>query len=309
MIYTCTYIERPEIDEAKYNACIEYAENGLIYACSWYLDAVCDHWDCLILEDYAMVMPLPRRTKLGMDYIYLPCWIQQLGIFYSKELSAEIVMAFLKAIPEKFLLTDIFFNAHNDFYPVNQSERINYTLELNQPYEALKRGYNKGRQSSISKAKSRGLVCRDSLELDLLIELHQSNYDQGRARSREDLRRLKELFVHILAREKGRLILVYENGQVLGGALFAMQAGRIIYLFSAVSEAGREEQAMSFLLDSLIKEYAETANVLDFEGSMVPGIASFFRSFGAGKERYYHFKRSRIPFFGSGKKEIPMKVR
>jgi hypothetical protein len=306
LIYTCTYIEHPEIDEAKYNACIENAENGLIYAYSWYLDAVCDHWDCLILEDYAMVMPLPRRTKLGMDYIYLPCWIQQLGIFYRKELSAEIAMAFLKAIPEKFLLTDIFFNAQNDFYPVNQSERINYTMELNQPYEALKRRYTKGRQSSISMAKSSGLVCRDSLDLDLLIELHQSNYDKGGARNREDLRRLKELFVQILAREKGRLILVYENGQVLGGALFAMQAGRIIYLFSAVSEAGREQQAMSFLLDSLIKEYAETAYVLDFEGSMVPGIASFIRSFGAEKEIYFHFKRSRIPFFGNGKKEMPM---
>lgn len=307
MTYTCTYIERPEIDEAKYNACIENAENGLIYACSWYLDAVCDNWDCLVLEDYAMVMPLPRRTKLGMDYIYLPCWIQQLGIFYRKELSAEIVLAFLKAIPKKFLLTDIFFNAHNDFYPVNQIERMNYTLELRQPYEALKRRYAKGRQSSITMAKSSGLICRDSLDLDLLIELHQSNYDKGRARSLEDLRCLKELFVQILAREKGRLILVYENGQALGGALFVMQAGRIIYLFSAVSEAGREQQAMSFLLDNVIKEYSDTVDILDFEGSMVPGIASFFRSFGAGKERYFHFKRSRIPFFGSGKKEIPIK--
>ncbi len=293
------------IDEAKYNACIENSENGMIYACSWYLDVVCDHWDCLILEDYAMVMPLPRRTKLGMDYIYLPCWIQQLGIFYSKELSAEIVMAFLEAIPEKFLLTDIFFNAHNDFYPVNQIERINYTLELKLPYEALKRRYTKGRQSSVSMAKNQGLVCRESSDMDLLIELHQSNYGQGRARSPEDLRLLKELFTQIQARKKGRLILVYENEQVLGGALFALQAGRIIYLFSAVSEAGREQQAMSFLLDSLIREYSETANLLDFEGSMVPGIASFFRSFGAEKERYFHFKRSRIPFFGSGRKELP----
>ena len=106
---------------------------------------------------------------------------------------------------------------------------------------------------------------------------------------------------------KGRLILVYENGQALGGALFVMQAGRIIYLFSAVSEAGREQQAMSFLLDNVIKEYSDTVDILDFEGSMVPGIASFFRSFGAGKERYFHFKRSRIPFFGSGKKVIPIK--
>ncbi len=304
MIDKCSYIERADIEEAKYNACIENAENRLIYACSWYMDAVCDHWDCLILEDYAMVMPLPWRRKMGMYYIYLPCWIQQMGIFYSKELSAEIIMAFLTAIPKKFLLTDIFFNAQNDFYPVNQIERMNYTLELNQPYEALKRQYTKGRQSSITTAINQGLVCRNSFDIDLLIELHQTNYGTGRARSREDLRRLKELFMLMMACKKGRLILVYKNELVLGGALFAMQTGRIFYLFSAVSKAGRENQAMSFLLDYVIKEYSETANILDFEGSMVPGIASFFRSFGAEKEMYFHFKRSLIPFFGSGKKKL-----
>lgn len=310
MQYKCTYITRPEIDEAKYNACIKNADNGLIYAFSCYLDAVCDHWDCLVLEDYNMVMPLPWRKKMGIHYIYLPCWIQQLGIFYRMELSAEIVMTFLKAIPEKFLLRDVFFNARNDFYPVNQKKRVNYILELCEPYEALKRHYTKGRLSSIGSAKNQGLACKDSVAIDLLIELHQRYYTDIKARSPKDLRRLKELFTKLLAFKITRLILVYENEHLLGGAVFAIQPGRTVYLFSAVSDEGREKQAISFLLDAWIAGHAGTETILDFEGSMVQNIASFFRSFGAKKETYFHFKKSPVPFFGSnGKKEKPIKAK
>ncbi len=34
--------------------------------------------------------------------------------------------------------------------------------------------------------------------------------------------------------------------------------------------------------------------ILDFEGSMVPNIAKFFKSFGALPEKYYHYKVKRI---------------
>jgi len=299
----CTYITRSEIDEAKYNACINNADNGLIYAFSWYLDAVCDHWDCLVLEDYNMVMPLPWRKKMGIHYIYLPCWIQQLGIFYRKELSAEIIRTFLKTIPEKFFLTEVFFNAHNDFYPVNQKKRVNYILDLKQPYDELKRHYTKGRLSSVGSAKNQGLTCKESFSIDLLTDLHQRFYHDKKARSSKDLMRLKELFTQLLANKMARQILVYEKEQLLGGAIFAVRPGRGVYLFSAVSDEGREKQAISFLLDAWIAGHAGTESTLDFEGSMVQNIASFFKSFGAEKEVYFHFKKSPVPFFGYNDKK------
>jgi len=48
---------------------------------------------------------------------------------------------------------------------------------------------------------------------------------------------------------------------------------------------------MTLVLNYIIKKYSNTNYVLDFEGSMISEIASFFRSFGAIKETYYHYKK------------------
>ncbi|MDP3354122.1 MAG: hypothetical protein Q8S44_10335, partial [Flavobacteriaceae bacterium] len=67
MIY---YVKRQNLDIEKYDTCIDRALNSRIYAYSWYLDIVADHWDALILNDYEAVMPLPWRSKYFIKYIY-----------------------------------------------------------------------------------------------------------------------------------------------------------------------------------------------------------------------------------------------
>ena len=78
---------------------------------------------------------------------------------------------------------------------------------------------------------------------------------------------------------------------MIGGAVFLFDYKRIIYLFSAVSSEGKEKNVASLLLNSLIKEFSNTARILDFEGSQISGIATFFKSFGAEKETYFLLRR------------------
>ena len=52
------YLSNKNIDKQKWDRCIDMASNGLIYAYSFYLDAMSKHWDALILNDYEIVMPL-----------------------------------------------------------------------------------------------------------------------------------------------------------------------------------------------------------------------------------------------------------
>src|SRR6266550_2768979 len=65
------YLQRQDIDLIKWNACITAAPNGLIYARSFYLDAMtAEQWDGLVMGDYEAVMPLPWRRKFGFYYLY-----------------------------------------------------------------------------------------------------------------------------------------------------------------------------------------------------------------------------------------------
>jgi len=91
-----TYLTRDHLDVEKYDRCISNAINSRIYARSWYLDAVTkDRWDVLVLDDYVAVMPLPKRRKFFLNYIYLSPWSQQLGVFSTGTIDSRLVKQFI----------------------------------------------------------------------------------------------------------------------------------------------------------------------------------------------------------------------
>ena len=53
-----------------------------------------------------------------------------------------------------------------------------------------------------------------------------------------------------------------------------------------MTDKGKQLQVPSLLLNLQIKKYESSNMILDFEGSMEPSIAAFFKSFGAEKEVY-----------------------
>jgi len=61
-------------------------------------------------------------------------------------------------------------------------------------------------------------------------------------------------------------------------------AKRIYYLFSANNEEGKLLNANTGILDFLIRSYSKSHLTLDFEGSMIPAIKSYFKSFGSTEE-------------------------
>src|SRR5687768_1600053 len=95
------YVSRDALDVKKWNACIDRAANGLVYGYSFYLDHMALQWDALVLNDYEAVMPLTYNKKYGISYLYQPFLTAQLGVF-GKTVNAELVEAFLAAIPSRF---------------------------------------------------------------------------------------------------------------------------------------------------------------------------------------------------------------
>ena len=133
------YLTRDELDIVKYDTCISNAENFRIYANSWFLDIVCDSWDALVEDDYQSVMPLPKRTKYGIHYIYLPPWTQQLGVFSLQSINEFALLHFIKKIPKKFKLVDVYLNSNNLISSQRIKIRDNFILSLDKTYESLRK--------------------------------------------------------------------------------------------------------------------------------------------------------------------------
>ena len=290
------YLTRNELNIEKYNHCISRALNSRVYAFSWYLDIVTDNnWDILVLNDYEAVMPLPKRRKYLINYIFQPSWVQQLGVFSPEAINGSLIEKFIRHIPKKFKFIDVLFNSENYFQHKNLVQRINYTLSLNKPYESIFKNYKKGRKSSVKKAMSFNLILKDNYNQDEIIKLFKINKGVELNKSNNEYTILNSLIKKALSLEVVACLGVQNNKEeLIGGAFFLKNNNRITYLFSSINDEGREKQVMSYLIDSVIKKYSDSEYIFDFEGSMLKDLASFFKSFGAEEEPYYHLKLKRI---------------
>lgn len=286
------YIKRQDLSVEKYDACIEKSINSRIYALSWYLDMVADNWNALVLNDYEAVMPLPWRRKFLVYYIYHPDWTQQLGVFSSKEISEQLVLDFIKAIPKKFKKITIQFNSRNLISRKQVAKKVNYILPLEKPYKALYLNFRKDRKERIKKATN-NLIVEDNLAIQSLLALFKGHYSNKFLLSKAASNKLEILVNQLHNRNALRLLLAYnQERQLIAGAVFLNFNNRIYYLFSAQNEAGKKANSLSVILNKVIQENSESGKIIDFEGSMIPNVADFFKSFGAEKEVYYGYQES-----------------
>ena len=65
-------------------------------------------------------------------------------------------------------------------------------------------------------------------------------------------------------------------------------------MFSGNSILGRETQAMTFLIDAVVREFAGRSLVLDFEGSDNENLSRYYSGFGSATVRYPDY---RVPLF------------
>ncbi|NIJ43648.1 hypothetical protein FHR24_000087 [Wenyingzhuangia heitensis] len=295
-----TYVTRKNIDIIKYDACIQNSINSRVYALSYYLDIVADNWDALILDNYKAVMPLPWRSKYFIKYIYPPCWTQQLGVFSTNKLDISLIDNFIKAIPKKFLKTTIQFHSNN--YSDLFLKKDNYILDLNHSYEELHKNYRKDRKDRLKKFNKSECTLEKNISAKKITTLFKENYTNELNINLQDYRRLEQLAT---TKKLTPITLgVFDKErQLISGSLFFKDANRIYYVFSANNKKGNKVQGNTAVLNHIIQTYANTNYTLDFEGSMHPGIASFFKSFGSKMEAYYLLTKLPIDSFLSSLKK------
>ena len=295
------YLPNADIDYDKWDACIEASVNGLAYAYSWYLDIVAPDWEALVMDDYEVVMPLPKRKKWGITYLFQPLLVQQLGVFSPFPLNQVVFNDFLGAIPKQYQWIDGYLNEGNNFTVkiLESNARSNYLLFLNKPYEQLYQHYHTNTRRNLKKAQKQSLTIQTSISPDELVAFFQKTLQPKlHYITDEYCRLLLQLIYRSVHRGCGITIGVYDEvNQLCSAAFFLDSHYRLTDLAPATNQSGRENGAMFFLLDSLIRKYANSDYTLDFEGSMVPSVARFYKGFGGLEVNYWHIRENRLPWW------------
>lgn len=291
------YIKHNDIDAKKWAHCILNAENSRIYANIWHLDRTANVWDALVFGDYEFVMPLPVRRKFGFSYIYQPLFCQQLGIF--PEPNNSIAEEFQKALFEKFKYADIHLNSQNHFNKKRREiellQRNNFLLDLKYNYKSLAKSYSTNTKRNIAKAAKNNLQYISGICLEDYLAFKEANLNDKV--SKKAIEKLKSIIAFGQYKGIGEIYGVYSTENELCAAVyFCRWKNRVIYLNAASNEKGKMLGAMYFLVDNFIQANAERDLLLDFEGSMIPGVARFYSGFGASPETYFQLKFNRLPW-------------
>lgn len=290
------YIPQQDIDTYKWDQCIEKATNGLIYGYSFYLDQMAVHWDALVLNDYEAVMPLTWNSRWGIKYLYQPFITAQLGL-YGQSVTPALTDDFIKSIPTSFRYIDILLNAGNQPLSNAVSRRSNYILPLNRPYDTIADQYNENLKRNIKKSEQAGLTLKTNIDVELVIRLAAAQMREHGHESADNINRFRNLFTVLQEKNMARTYGIFQGEQLGASAVFFSSHQRLYYILVGNHPSGREMGASHALIDALIREQAGTGQILDFEGSDIPGLAAYYRAFGAVEEPYPALKINRLPFF------------
>ena len=280
-------VERIDIDDAKWDHCVLKASIFRHYGLSYFLDATCERWKAIISDDYDWVWPLPIKKRL-ISKVYQPLLAQQLGPFGASLSIEEFNMA-IDLINKEFWGYNIKFNEAitADFIP-KHATHLNVELRLDQSYGILEMGFKRNALSNIRKANKSNLkVVIDNRKTHAVISM----FKNGKGSEIEILnssfyRDVAAIYNAFSKRNQAETWVAILDDKIIAGIMLLKTNNRLLNFFTGSDVTARNTGAMHMLVSSIIKAYAESDYVLDFEGSNDQNLAYFYKSFG-GAEKVY----------------------
>ncbi|GAB1415234.1 hypothetical protein MASR2M117_06400 [Paludibacter sp.] len=278
------------IDKVKWDKKINEADNGLVYALSWYLDIVSPKWEALVSDDYEYIMPIPIKRKYKIPYLVQPSLSQQLGVFSAEPITKEIILLFIKKLPSySYQINLNYLNILADAIKLP-----NYVLSVARPYEDIINGFTKNTVRNIEKANKNNLNIVEDISTEHFIRFYESINKKYNSIAIDSLKELiNQGEKHNIFR---KLFTLDENGNIIAALVYTLFKNRLVFLIPISNEEGKLKSAMFYVVNHIIKTKAESDILLDFEGSAIEGIARFYKGFGAKNQPYYVIKRFRPSF-------------
>ncbi len=234
---------------------------------------------------YVAIVPIFATRKWGLLSAALqPPLVQQGGVFACVPLANTD--AFFRLLAKQYFIVDMKINPiHVPTNGYQISTQNNYVLDLNHSAELLNSKYKKKFLSLMKSAEKK--------PWHIAVIPSHTVYDLLKANPRYayPLRNHFEVINTLLKRNVGVAFGLYEGEVCLACVFWVSNSNTYLNLLNGASQAGLKNSATAFLLHSLIMKYASTPTLLDFEGSMMPGVARLYHNFGSALQHYYKIKK------------------
>lgn len=282
-------LNRDEINDDKWDWCVHLAANPSVYGLTWYLDGVFPSWQGLVLGDYLAVMPFFCKRKFGIPYLVQPYFCQHTGV-YSPMVDSQLVNLFFKQLPSvlriRMCLNDLTAGLLEDSR-FSLLARPNFILPIrNRTLGDLVKGFSNNTLRNVQKSLKQHFVLETELSATQFLDFVQAHV---RFEASDAIFSVLETLVDRSILNRSNLLWGCRNSnrELVSVAFFVKFDNCYYYLISASSPEGYKHSALYYIFYVLFGELSGTDTTIDFEGSSIPGVARFFRGWGA-EEQFYH---------------------
>ncbi|MEM8901269.1 MAG: GNAT family N-acetyltransferase, partial [Bacteroidota bacterium] len=223
------------------------------------------------------------------------------------------VLALLEKLPKIHLYIQQFspkFDYPLPFHWENYELRTRYTYQLflkgyevnreKESFGELWEGFASPLKRQINKAEKNGVSVERIADYSLFQQLSKAQLSSGHDISGGNpasLSILGNISSYLLDSGNGFLLVAKDQeGKPLASAIFGLFEKQLIYLAGVYAGDQASSGAMSLLMWRGIQMGMQNgATLIDFEGSMIAGIETFFRKFGAYPVPYLQIHKNRLP--------------
>ena len=295
------YIQAVINDSSRtYRTLIQAVEKPVLYAMPWWLDMVCgeDGWQAIIVQDEdqqpTAIMPYHITQIKGMSAVITPSLTQWMPLMHVGAHGHTDIAEVVGRLPH-MPITDISIQSippstESNSWP-GMGLKYSFLIYPDQPLEAIRAKYNEGLRRNLRSAHDSYLIS-SSDDIHLFLTMFKASRHQQKAEVppwTETL--IPAVYRQLVDREQGSLEIAFQQGRPIAGILTAHDHQTSYYLAGGRQSGEEGVSAHALLLDHAIQRAIAQGKSFDFEGSMHPGIANFFQSFGARPQAYWHLRK------------------
>lgn len=285
-----------------------------LYMNTWWLDIVSGEgdWSAVLVSSSngQVVGALPYTTKkrYGLSVIIPPMMTAYSGpwIFLKKDSRRtyikakhrywEILDRIIQGLPTSAIQIIQTSPDIDDWLPFHwkgfrQTTRYTFLLEDISDPEACYEGFKGNIRTNIRKAESKLKVIKSN-DVNALYDIHNQSFISQGSTSPIPRQLLIDLYNAAASRGQANIHLAIDQNQtVYAGTMTFKDCEKAYILISGVDRSKGNIGALNLLYWHVIQYYSKDIKVIDFEGSMLEGVAPVFLAFGAKMYPYHRLIR------------------
>jgi hypothetical protein len=284
---------------------------GSIFCRQWWLDAVCPgSYQILVLRRGSRIvagLPMRYSKRFGFDALHMPPLTATLGVLlspatsmnYEKNLShdMELLRSLAAAVPAVSYFSTYCHHTITNWLPFywagfQQTTLYTYAFEDLTNLHHILDGLHHSKRKNIKRAET--LV---SVKDDMSAADFYGNHELTLAKLGDRVSYSRDLFLRLHAacasRGAAKIWCAVDGQQQIHAAIFIVYDERsAYYLVSSIDPDHRNSGAATLLIKHALEYLATKTRRFDFEGSMIEGVETSFRRFGAKQIPYFSLTRA-----------------